>query len=349
MTVTATTVHETARPAAERVGVLFANLGTPEGTDYRSMRRYLGEFLSDKRVVDLPSWKWQPILQLAVLTRRPFTSGAIYRSIWNEVDDESPMMTITRRQIEALRAAAVERFGEDVVVDVCMRYGNPSTSDVLNRLAEAGCSRILFVPLYPHYAGPTWATANDQLFRSLMEMKRQPAVRIAPEYYARPSYLDALAASVEEAYARLDHTPDVLIASYHGMPRRYYEEGDPYYEQCLENSRLLAERLGWEPERIHTTFQSVFGREEWLRPYTIEHAADLARQGRSVAVISPAFAADCVETLEEIDKLIREAYESAGGPHFDYIACLNDSPAHVDALLEVVEENLAGWVAPLNR
>lgn len=329
---------------AERVGVLFANLGTPDGTDYRSMRRYLSQFLSDQRVVDLPPWKWQPILQLAVLTRRPFTSGAIYRSIWNEEADESPLLTITKRQLAALRQASEERFGDRVVVDVCMRYGNPATADVLDGLTDAGCTRILFVPLYPHYSGPTWATANDELFRALMRLKRQPAVRTAPEYFDRPAYVEALALSVEEGYAQLGHTPDVLIASYHGMPQRYYREGDPYYEQCLETSRLLAARLGWDEGRIHTTFQSVFGREEWLRPYTIEHAADLGRQGHSVAVISPAFSADCVETLEEIDKLIREAYEAAGGPRFDYIECLNDHPAHIEALIDVVAENLAGWI-----
>ena len=335
---------ESALPRRPRVGVLFANLGTPEGTDYWSMRRYLGEFLSDKRVVDLPDWKWQPILQTMVLTRRPFTSGAIYRAIWNEDDDESPMMTITKRQRAALKRAARARWGDDVIVEVCMRYGNPSTRDVLDQLLAEGCERIVFFPLYPHYAGPTWATANDQFFRALMELKRQPPIRVVPEYFARDSYIDALAGSVERAYADLAHTPDVLVASYHGMPQRYHREGDPYYEQCLETSRLLADRLGWPLNRIDTTFQSVFGREEWLRPYTIEHVADLGRQGRSVAVISPAFAADCVETLEEIDSLIRRTYDAAGGPRFDYIACLNDDDAHIEALMEVVEENVGGWL-----
>lgn len=339
-----TAPHAPALTRHSKIGVLFANLGTPDGTDYASMRRYLGEFLSDKRVVDLPSWKWKPILHTMVLTRRPFTSGAVYRSIWNHEDDESPMWTITKRQLAALRAAAAERYGDAVEVDVCMRYGNPSTREVLGRMTESGCTRILFVPLYPHYAGPTWATANDQFFRSLTELRHQPAVRVTPEYFNRPSWIDALAGSVERAYADLDHTPDVLVASYHGMPVRYYEEGDPYFEQCHETSRLLARRLGWDPERIHTTFQSVFGREEWLKPYTIEHIAALGADGKSVAVISPAFSADCVETLEEIDVLIRGAHRDAGGSRFTYIDCLNDDPAHIEALLEVVEENLAGWL-----
>ena len=330
-----------------KIGLLFANLGTPDGTDYWSMRRYLNEFLSDKRVIDYPWWKWQPILQLFVLTKRPFTSGANYRSIWNNERDESPMMTITRAQVAALAGAAAARWGDRVMVDFCMRYGNPSTFDVVDRMVAAGCERILFVPLYPHYAGATSATANDQFFRALMRQKRQPAVRVAPEYFARPSYIEALAQSVERAYAGLPARPDVLVASYHGMPKRYLMEGDPYHCQCQKTSRLLRERLGWAPGAIDTTFQSVFGPEEWLKPYTVEHVAALAQQGKkNIAVISPAFSADCIETLEEINGEIREAFEHAGGESFTYIPCLNDDAAHIAALMELVAENLAGWIAP---
>jgi ferrochelatase len=330
-----------------KIGLLFANLGTPDGTDYWSMRRYLNEFLSDKRVIDYPWWKWQPILQLFVLTKRPFTSGANYRSIWNNERNESPMMTITRAQVAALAGAAAARWGDRVMVDFCMRYGNPSTFDVVDRMVAAGCERILFVPLYPHYAGATSATANDQFFRALMRQKRQPAVRVAPEYFARPSYIEALAQSVERAYAALPARPDVLVASYHGMPKRYLMEGDPYHCQCQKTSRLLRERLGWGPGAIDTTFQSVFGPEEWLKPYTVEHVAALAQQGKkNIAVISPAFSADCIETLEEINGEIREAFEHAGGESFTYIPCLNDDAAHIAALMELVAENLAGWIAP---
>jgi ferrochelatase len=330
-----------------KIGLLFANLGTPDGTDYWSMRRYLNEFLSDKRVIDYPWWKWQPILQLFVLTKRPFTSGANYRSIWNNERNESPMMTITRAQVAALAGAAAARWGDRVMVDFCMRYGNPSTFDVVDRMVAAGCERILFVPLYPHYAGATSATANDQFFRALMRQKRQPAVRVAPEYFARPSYIEALAQSVERAYAGLPARPDVLVASYHGMPKRYLMEGDPYHCQCQKTSRLLRERLGWGPGAIDTTFQSVFGPEEWLKPYTVEHVAALAQQGKkNIAVISPAFSADCIETLEEINGEIREAFEHAGGESFTYIPCLNDDAAHIAALMELVAENLAGWIAP---
>ena len=329
-----------------RIGVLFANLGTPDATDYWSMRRYLNEFLSDQRVIDLSRWKWQPLLQLIILSTRPFTSGENYRSIWNEELDESPLMTITRQQVTKLRAAVNARYGEgNVIVDFCMRYGNPSTQDVVDEMVAKGCERILFFPLYPQYAGATSATANDQFFRALMRQKRQPAARTAPEYFARHSYIDALAQSVERVYATLDTRPDVLVASYHGMPSRYHREGDPYHCQCQKTSRLLRERLGWGKESIDTTFQSVFGREEWLRPYTVEHVVKLAEAGKkNIAVISPAFSADCIETLEEINGEIREAFEHAGGESFTYVPCLNDDDAHIAALMDVVEENLCGWI-----
>ncbi len=329
---------------APRIGVLLANLGTPDGYDYWSMRRYLNEFLSDKRVIDYPAWKWQPLLQGIILTKRPFTSGANYKLIWNNEANESPLMTITKQQVAKLRDAIAARYGADVVVDFCMRYGNPSTKSVVRKMVDAGVERLLFLPLYPQYAGATSATANDQLFRALMEEKRQPAMRIAPEYFDRPSYIEALAQSVERVYATLDSRPDVLVASYHGMPKRYLMEGDPYHCQCQKTSRLLRERLGWDAGSIDTTFQSVFGSEEWLRPYTVEHVAELARQGKKhIAVISPAFAADCIETLEEINGEIREAFEHAGGESFTYIPCLNDDDAHITALMDVVQENLAGW------
>ncbi len=328
-----------------KIGVLVANLGTPEGTDYWSMRRYLNEFLSDRRVVDYPAWKWQPILKLFVLTKRPFSSGKNYRSIWNTEADESPMMTITKRQVAALRAAAAERYGDAVMVDFCMRYGKPSTQDVVERMVAEGCTKIVFVPLYPQYAGATWATANDQFFRALMTIKRQPAVRIAPEYFDHPSYIDALAQSVERVYAGLDRRPDVLVASFHGMPKRYLMEGDPYHCQCAKTVRLLRERLGWDKTDIDITFQSVFGPEEWLKPYTVEHVAELAKAGkRNIAIMSPAFSADCVETLEEVNGEIRHAFMAAGGETFSYIPCLNDEAAHIAALMEVISENLRGWI-----
>ena len=326
-----------------RIGVLIANLGTPDATDYWSMRRYLNEFLSDKRVIDYPAWKWQPLLQTIILSKRPFTSGANYRQIWNYEADESPLMTITKEQVAALRDRAQALWGDRVMVDFCMRYGNPSTPEVVDRMVKAGCDKILFFPLYPQYAGATTATANDQFFRALMAQKRQPAARTVPAYFDRPDYIAALAGSVRRA---LDgRQPRKLVASYHGMPKRYLLEGDPYHCQCQKTSRLLRDALGWDEGVIDTTFQSVFGTEEWLRPYTVQHVAELAKQGiTEIAVISPAFSADCIETLEEIQGEIREAFIHAGGREFTYIPCLNAEPDHIEVLTSVIGENLAGWV-----
>ncbi|MAN56051.1 MAG: ferrochelatase [Paracoccus sp. (in: a-proteobacteria)] len=326
-----------------RTGILIANLGTPDGHDYWSMRRYLNEFLSDRRVIDYPAWKWQPLLQGIILTRRPFTSGKNYKLIWNEERNESPLMTITRDQTAALAARAAEEWGDRVMVDFCMRYGNPSTQEVLDRMVKAGCRRIVFLPLYPHYAGATSATANDQLFRALMAQKWQPSVRTCDPYFDRPDYVQALAASVRHTLG--DRKPGRLVASYHGMPKRYLLEGDPYHCQCQKTSRLLQQALGWEDGIIDTSFQSVFGPEEWLRPYTVEHVAELARSGVSdIAVISPAFASDCIETLEEINGEIRESFEHAGGKDFAYIPCLNDDPAHIEVMMGVIRDNIGGWV-----
>lgn len=339
----ATGDHPPVRKA--KIGVLLANLGTPDNYDYWSMRRYLNEFLSDKRVVDYSAWIWQPLLQLVILSKRPFSSGANYKLIWNHDLNESPLLTITKGQTKKIAETIAGKHGDEIMVDFCMRYGNPSTESKVRAMVEAGCEKILFFPLYPHYAGATSATANDQFFRALMKEKRQPAVRTVPEYFDHPLYIEALALSVEKAYAALDHKPDVLVASYHGMPKRYLMSGDPYHCQCAKTSRLLRERLGWEKGSIDTTFQSVFGPEEWLRPYTVEHVAELAKQGKKkIAVIAPAFSADCIETLEEINGEIREAFEHEGGEVFTYIPCLNDDAAHVEALVAVIEENLTGWL-----
>lgn len=334
--------HPKIRPA--KVGVLIANLGTPDSTDYWPMRRYLSEFLSDKRVVDYPSWKWQPILQGIILSRRPQKSGAAYRSIWNTEKNESPLLTITRDQTDAIRRSLQAVYGDQVLVDFCMRYGNPSTESKVREMVDAGCDRILFFPLYPHYAGATWATANDQFFRALMKEKWQPSVRIVPPYFEDAAYIDALAGSVERAYASAEVKPDLLVCSYHGVPERYLQEGDPYHCQCQKTTRLLKERLGWSDDKLMTTFQSKFGPEEWLKPYTVEEVARQAQKGvKNIAVIAPAFSADCIETLEEIQEEIRESFEHAGGENFTYVPCLNADEPHIAALSGIIQSNLQGW------
>ena len=331
--------------APRKVGILLANLGTPDGTDYWSMRRYLSEFLSDRRVIDYPRWKWLPILQLIVLTKRPFSSGAAYRGIWNTEADESPLLTITRSQTVKLRQRLEAKYGAGVVVDFCMRYGNPSTDAAIRRLQAQGCERIVFVPLYPQYAGATTATANDHAFRTLMEMKWQPAFRTAAPYYDHPAYIAALAKSVERAYAALEHKPDILVTSYHGLPQRYLMEGDPYHCQCQKTSRLLREKLGWAESDLRVTFQSRFGPEEWLQPYTVEEVARLAKAGQTrIAIMAPAFSSDCVETLEEINEEIRESFVHAGGQEFTYIPCLNDDDDHIGVIEAIVEQEAAGWL-----
>ena len=329
-----------------KVGLLLANLGTPDAYTYGAMRRYLNEFLSDRRVIDYSPWVWQPLLQSVILTKRPFSSGAAYKSIWNHAKGESPLATITKAQTAKMADRMRERFGDRVVVDYAMRYGNPSTVSKVEQLKAAGCDRIVFFPLYPQYAGATTATANDQFFRALMRMKWQPSVRTVPAYSDDARYIEALARSVETAYAAMAVRPDVLVCSYHGVPKRYLMEGDPYHCQCQKTTRLLRERLGWPEDEIRTTFQSKFGPEEWLKPYTVEEVARLAEEeGKTrIAVIAPAFSADCIETLEEINEEIKEAFEEAGGEHFDYIPCLNDDDAHMDALADIASENLAGWV-----
>jgi len=329
-----------------KVGILLANLGTPDATDYWSMRRYLSEFLSDKRVVDYSAWLWQPLLQGIILTKRPFSSGAAYKSIWNEEANESPLLTITKAQTAAMKTAMHERYGDQVMVDFCMRYGNPSTKSKVRDMVDAGCTKILFFPLYPHYAGPTSATANDEFFRALMKEKWQPIARVVEPYFEEPAYIDALAQSIETAYAAADTKPDLLLCSYHGVPERYLREGDPYHCQCQKTTRLLKERLGWDDTQIRTTFQSKFGPEEWLKPYTVEEVARVAREDniKNIAVCAPAFSADCIETLEEINEEIKESFEEAGGEHFTYIPCLNDNAAHIGALASVIDRNLLGWV-----
>jgi ferrochelatase len=330
------------RLTAGRIGVLLLNLGTPEATSYWPMRRYLKEFLSDQRVIEEPRWKWWPILNLVILSIRPGRKGKDYDKIWNRERNESPLKTITRAQAEKLSAALP---GDRVVVDWAMRYGNPPVAPALARLQQQGCDRILLLPLYPQYAAATTATACDQVFRALMQVRWQPSIRVVPPYYADPAYIDALAVSLRRQLAACEFEPEVLLASFHGMPLKYFESGDPYYLQCEETSALLRKKLDWPSERWRTTYQSRFGFDKWLEPATIETVAQLAKSGvRRLGVVAPGFSADCLETLEELALENRRAFLEAGGERFTAFACLNDSAEHIRMLDEIVRRELMGWI-----
>jgi ferrochelatase len=329
--------------AQPRIGVLLLNLGTPDATDYWSVRRYLSEFLSDPRVIETPMAIWQPILQAVVLSTRPQKSGANYARIWDNAAGDSPLRVITRRQVEKLRAALGEH--PEIVVDFAMRYGNPSTASRLEALHKAGCRKILLVPLYPQYSATTTATANDKAFLALKTMRWQPAVRTVPAYFDEPFYVAALAESLVEGLGGLAFEPELILTSYHGMPRVYLERGDPYHCQCLKTTRLLAEHLGWPQERLMVTFQSRFGPTEWLQPYTDATLKALPGKGiRKVAVMAPAFSVDCIETLEEIAITGKEEFTHAGGTDFAYIPCLNDGEPGMRMLEALVRKELAGWI-----
>ncbi len=326
-----------------RVGVLLVNLGTPDGTDYWPMRRYLKEFLSDRRVIETNPLIWWPILNGIILTKRPSKSGEAYASIWNEALNESPLRTITRSQAEKL--ADVFSAEPDIVVDWAMRYGNPSIASRLDALVSAGCDRLVVFPLYPQYAAATTATVNDVAFDALKTMRFQPALRTVPAYPAEPVYISALASSVRAHLRALDYEPDVIIASFHGLPKDYVDKGDPYQTQCEQTAYALRAALGMDENKLRLTFQSRFGKAEWLQPYTDKTVEALAKEGvKSIAVMTPGFVADCVETLEEINGEAREIFLENGGEKFSFIPCLNDSDGGMDVIETVVRRELRGWV-----
>jgi ferrochelatase len=326
-----------------RIGVLIVNLGTPEGTDYWSLRRYLSEFLSDRRVIEAPRAIWLPVLQL-ILLRRPAAKGRDYASIWNEERDESPLKTITRSQSEKL-AAALSDLGSRIETDWAMRYGLPPIAERLRALKASGCDRILVIPLYPQYCAATTATVADKVFDTLKTMRWQPAVRVAAPYYDDPVYINALVRSIGAGIERLDFEPERVLASFHGIPRSYFDKGDPYYCHCAKTTRLLREALGWGEDRLPMTFQSRFGRAEWLKPYTAETVRELAKSGvKRLAVITPGFAADCLETLEEIGVENAGYFREAGGERFAAIPCLNDSAEGIAVMEAVVRRELGGWI-----
>ena len=322
---------------APKVGVLIVNLGTPDEPTPDAVRRYLREFLSDRRVVELPRILWQPILKTFVLRSRPAKSARLYASVWDHASDDSPLRAITRAQGSALRGA----FGPDVEVGWAMRYGHPSIAAEIAHLHELGCARILVAPLYPQYCAATTATANDAAFAALAKLRWQPAIRTLPPYYDDAAYIDALATSIRASLATLDFEPDMLLASFHGMPRVTLTKGDPYHCHCQKTARLLGAALGRE---VKVSFQSRFGAQEWLKPYTEPVLAAMPGEGvRKVAIVAPGFSADCLETLEELSIRGRETFEHAGGTHFAYLPCLNDTAPGIALLHRLIARELAGW------
>ena len=327
-----------------RIGVLLVNLGTPESTGYWAMRRYLKEFLSDRRVIEENRLKWWLILNLIVLTVRPGRKGRDYDKIWNKERNESPLKTITRSQSDKLDEM-LDKVDRRIRVDWAMRYGKPSVRSRLEALAAQNCERILLMPLYPQYAAATTATVCDEAFRALKRMRFQPTLRVAAPYYAEQVYIDALAASLNAALANLKFKPEVIVASYHGMPEDYVAKGDPYLKQCTETTVLLRKKLKMTDERLIMTFQSRFGTAEWIKPYTDATVKSLAERGvRNLAVITPGFSADCLETLEEIAMENAKIFRDAGGENFAAIPCLNDTPGGMAVIRDVVVRELKGWI-----
>ena len=328
---------------AGKIGVLLINLGTPDATHYWAMRRYLKEFLSDRRVIEVNRVLWWLILHCVVLVKRPFASGAKYRSIWNEELDESPLFTITRSQ--ARKVAFALSSDKRIVVDWAMRYGNPTIASRVERLVAQGCDRLLAFPLYPQYAAPTTATANDKVFDVLKAMRAQPTLRTVPPYPDDPAYIDAVAESIRTHLRGLDFEPEIILASFHGLPQDYVDRGDPYQKQCEATVEALREALGPIGGKLMLTFQSRFGRAEWIKPYTDKTVEALARDGtKRIAIVCPGFAADCIETLEEIAQENKDIFLEHGGEKFGYIPCLNDSEAGIGVLMRQIERELQGWV-----
>ena len=324
-----------------KTGVLLISLGTPEELSYGGVRRYLKEFLSDRRVIEVPRLLWWFILNGPILTFRPMKSLKNYRKIWNNEQDESPLRTIARDQGEKLD----QMYGDDVMVRWAFRYGNPSIKDQLEDLRAAGCQKIILFALYPQYSASTIATAYDKAFDALKTMRWQPAIRTTSAYFEDGEFIEALADTVNEAKSGLDWQPDAIVASYHSLPKSYWEKGDPYPCQCLKTSRLLRENLGMSEDNFITVFQSRFGTMEWVGPQADTTLADMASRGiKKVMILAPAFSSDCLETLEEVDIGLRETFLDAGGTHFEYIPCLNAGDKGMALLKHLTDKEGQGWL-----
>ncbi len=324
-----------------KTGILLINLGTPEATSYWPMRRYLKEFLSDPRVIEANRAVWWLVLNGTILTFRPKKSGHAYQQIWNRELNESPLKTFTRGQATKL---AEHLSGNTIIVDWAMRYGQPPIAERLKALKDAGCDQVLIFPLYPQYSATTTASVFDKVAEAMAQIRWQPTLRFVPPFYNDQRYIDALAERTQQHLATLDWQPEKIIVSYHGLPKDYIEKGDPYYDHCLETTRLLREKMGKTEDQMITTFQSRVGRKEWVKPYTDATIADLAANGtKNLMLISPAFISDCVETLEELSIGLAEEFTTAGGKNFTVAPCLNDSDISIDMLAAITKNELKGW------
>ena len=315
-----------------KIGVLLVNLGTPDSTSWWDIRKYLKEFLSDRRVIEVNPFIWQIILNLFILTFRPSKTAKAYKEIWMQKENMSPLRYYTLMQTKKLG----EKFDNNkIIVDYAMRYGNPSIKSIMTKLHQEGCENIIVLPLYPQYAAPTTATVCDEVYRTLLKMRWQPSLQIIPHYESEPLYIDALVNSINKKISELNWKPDLIIASYHGIPKKYFEKGDPYHCYCQKTSRLMSEKYKEIP--IKTTFQSRFGPQEWLQPYTDKTLENLPKEGKkNILVICPGFASDCVETLEEIAIQGKESFMRFGGKNFDVIPCLNDNDDHINLIKKLV-------------
>lgn len=328
------------------VGLLLVNLGTPDAPDPPAVRRYLAQFLSDPRVVDLPRALWLPVLHGVILNTRPKRSAKAYQAIWNHDLGEGPLKTITRRQAEQL-AARADRLGgrAPVIVDYALRYGAPSIASRFDALMAQGCARIVLLPLYPQYAASTSASVADDAFHALEKMRHQPTIRLGAPYYDDPAYIDALAANMRRELSALDFTPDVIVCSFHGLPQAQVDRGDPYRDQCETTWRLLRAALDLPEEKLRLSFQSRFGPAKWITPYTSDMVGELATNGvKNLAIVAPGFSADCLETIEELGVEIRDIFIEKGGVNFARLPCLNDSPEGMGLLEALARRELAGWV-----
>ena len=319
-----------------KTGVLLINLGTPDSTGWWDIRKYLKEFLSDRRVIEVNPIIWKIILNLFILTFRPSKTAKAYKEIWMNDIDKSPLRFYTEMQSKKL---GERTENENLIVDFAMRYGNPSIKSKIEKMQKEGCEKLIILPLYPQYASPTTATVCDEVFRVLMKMRWQPAIQIVPHYESEPLYIDAIVKSINKKLSEIDWRPDLIVASYHGIPKKYFEKGDPYQCYCQKTTRLIAEKF--KEVEIITTFQSRFGPQEWLQPYTDKTLEKLPIEDKKrILVISPGFASDCVETLEEISIQGKESFENAGGEKFGFVPCLNDNDDHINLLEHLVKKNL---------